>query len=1331
MKLFFFFWILFYIPLHAQIVINEVSSSNHYILQDEDGDYPDWIELYNPSEESVNLLNWGLSDSRSNQNWTFPDLTIPAKSYFLVFASGKDKKLISNEPTLNHWETVIFEDDEWSYFIGNSEPDLDWMKLNFNGTSWKKGMGGFGYGDNDDRTTVPDPTLSVFYRIEFNVSQANKIVNSILSMDYDDSFIAYLNGVEMARSNINGTDVKFNTLAVTDHEALIYAGSKPESFEINKELLQSVLKDGKNVLAIQIHNVSASSSDLSGRTWFHFGISTSEKLFRNNPSWFDGTVINGKSKNLHTDFKLKANEILVLYNSQGILQDSIRIDARFMNTRVRIPDGESWCLTDTPSPMQSNGIICRNNYSSKPQLNMKSGFYQSPINLLVVGSNCHYTLDGSDPDLTSPVYKNSIDIVKTSVVKLRCFEANLLPSEIVTASYFINQNSELPVLSISSAPRNLFNDGTNGPAVYDKARGFTQSEKTFCHLEYFDKNKALLFQENASLIPVGNYSLDFGQKSLQFVFDEDWGAVNEEVPSIFILDKPQLKSIHGFRIRNLDDDASSTRMRCVLANRMGNVTHAASGAYQNVAVYINGNYWGHYASREMLDKYFMRDNYAANPDSVNLIKTSYSIKPDYFPEEGSEKSFFELSDFIINSDLSKEKDYNSVVDKIDVENWVDYFINEIYNNNQDWFPSEYFNNTRLAECSNPKVKWKFILWDMGISQGNYASVYDDLLTNCLDNPKIPNRYSAMMKSLLRNEKFKIYFINRFADVLNEIWKNSKLIQMIDSNANELASEIQKNNYRWGSVDSLSWRSNIRALKQFHMQRPGIQLNQIQNYFKLVKQVELNLDVNPKGAGVIKISTIIPDSLPWKGIYFNGNPVQITAIANPGYQFTHWTANKVIKDSLSFTMQIDVANNALFKANFSGTPQMADLEFSEVNYNSDSTISSGDWVELHNLMNVDLDISDFTIHDNQIANSYKFPVGTMIKKNDYLVVCSDIEKFKLRHPLVKNFVGSVPFNLNNEGENIVVLDRAGSPVFSMSYSDTLDWPCAAAGNGRTLELKAARVNPNLPESWFDGCMGGSPGTAYKACVQNLIVSEINYKSSPAKDAGDWVELYNNSNDIINISDYQISDIRSNYYTIPSNTSLNVNEYLVIAQDITKFKSQFPKVQNLLGSTQFGFDGNGDVIRIYNNIGELLFSICYDDTDPFPKGADGRGYTLELKDYNGNVNDGNNWFQGCLGGSPGKIYDPSCGTTGINNSFYESVKIIPNPTHESFKIEMNREGEISQYSLINSIGCNVLSKNIEGVSRSEIVQTDNIPSGIYTLNFKVKDGTFSSVRILIVH
>jgi hypothetical protein len=187
--------------------------------------------------------------------------------------------------SVNHWETVVYNDDVWKYFIGISEPPADWRSLSFDDTSWSQGTGGFGYGDNDDNTIIPT-CLSVYLRIRFNVIDTGKISSALLDIDYDDAFVAYLNDVEIARVGISGVHPAYNQTG-NDHEAAMYRGGLPESFLIEKKKLDLCLTDGENILAVQVHNGSATSSDLTSNIFFSFGISDTTHYYRTPPPWFN------------------------------------------------------------------------------------------------------------------------------------------------------------------------------------------------------------------------------------------------------------------------------------------------------------------------------------------------------------------------------------------------------------------------------------------------------------------------------------------------------------------------------------------------------------------------------------------------------------------------------------------------------------------------------------------------------------------------------------------------------------------------------------------------------------------------------------------------------------------------------------------------------------------------------------------------------------------------------------------------------------------------------------------------------------------------------------
>jgi len=207
------------------------------------------------------------------------------KVSFLIFLYMSLLFTVVNSQSVNHWETAVFNIDTWRYYVGTSEPPSEWRSLSFNDSGWSQGTGGFGYGDNDDNTIIQQ-VVSVFIRSKFNVPDTALIAKALLSMDYDDAFVAYLNNVEIGRAGISGTNPVYDQVGV-DHEAKLYAGGKPESFEIDKAKLKSCLVPGENVLAIQIHNSSTTSSDLSSNAWLSFGILNSSNIFRAVPSWFE------------------------------------------------------------------------------------------------------------------------------------------------------------------------------------------------------------------------------------------------------------------------------------------------------------------------------------------------------------------------------------------------------------------------------------------------------------------------------------------------------------------------------------------------------------------------------------------------------------------------------------------------------------------------------------------------------------------------------------------------------------------------------------------------------------------------------------------------------------------------------------------------------------------------------------------------------------------------------------------------------------------------------------------------------------------------------------
>ncbi|MDX1628805.1 MAG: hypothetical protein R3345_08910, partial [Fulvivirga sp.] len=195
---------------------------------------------------------------------------------------------------IDHWESVVPEGAEFSYTLPSTEPAAAWKESGFDDSNWSIGAASIGYGDDDDATVI-SATASVYLRKVFNIVDLSAIEQVILHMDFDDGFVAYLNGVEIARANMSGNPPAFDQLSDGLHEALLYQGIVPEHFEIDAALLNQ----GENILAVQVHNQSLNSSDLTAMPVLSLGINNTSNDYFPTPDWFNyRTPVNFESSNL-------------------------------------------------------------------------------------------------------------------------------------------------------------------------------------------------------------------------------------------------------------------------------------------------------------------------------------------------------------------------------------------------------------------------------------------------------------------------------------------------------------------------------------------------------------------------------------------------------------------------------------------------------------------------------------------------------------------------------------------------------------------------------------------------------------------------------------------------------------------------------------------------------------------------------------------------------------------------------------------------------------------------------------------------------------------------
>lgn len=170
--------------------------------------------------------------------------------------------LLWTNPVLATTWVMVQQGTALSYFKGYSTPSPNWTTVGFTeDQDWTASASGFGigYADGDDATVLSDMSgnyLTVYVRSHFTLgSEASSITHLELEAVFDDGFVAYLNGTEIARSNVPAGVLQASDAASSGHEA----SDGPETFVVPTNLLVQ----GDNVLSVEVHNVSLSSSDLS------------------------------------------------------------------------------------------------------------------------------------------------------------------------------------------------------------------------------------------------------------------------------------------------------------------------------------------------------------------------------------------------------------------------------------------------------------------------------------------------------------------------------------------------------------------------------------------------------------------------------------------------------------------------------------------------------------------------------------------------------------------------------------------------------------------------------------------------------------------------------------------------------------------------------------------------------------------------------------------------------------------------------------------------------------------------------------------------------------
>lgn len=589
-------------------------------------------------------------------------------------------------------------------------------------------------------------------------------------------------------------------------------------------------------------------------------------------------------------------------------------------------------------PGQTQGILLQDSISTKVYENPIpiEDYENKPNDLAMKSSTWHFL----------PDYLPQFNLKKSTVVRAKAV-VNGLSSETITHCYFVSANNsfdhDLPILSVNIDKSDLFdynngiytagqdfdiwrnsfpNTPVNGHRPANYRRAGLPTEK-IANITYIDNGQTVLSQ-NVGVRIHGGVSRARRNKTLRIYARAVYDMNNT-------LDYPFFgtgndNSFKRLITRNSGNDAYMTFFRDALMQKTLKHMKFDVQDYQPIVTYLNGEYWGMANIRERYDKHYIKRYYGIDENELDFLDRNADVK------EGSNTHFLNMRSFISSNDMSDNANFNQVQELMDVENYADYVIGNIFVRNTDWPGNNirYFRKqTAQYEPSAPyghDGRWRWLMFDTDHGFG-YAGHPNSYMHNTLafatttNGPGWPNPpwSTVITRELLKNIDYRNYFVNRFADMLNTAFLPQRTLNLMDSISQLYSNEISYHSDRWNVMED--WEDQIEIIEEFLLERPFYQWQHILSYFQLDGTFTIDIDVSDASHGFVEVNTIeihpstvgVPNQpYPWNGDYFQNIPIQLKAIPEPGYTFSHWSGDYAGTDA---EITIDSDTNVQIVAHF--------------------------------------------------------------------------------------------------------------------------------------------------------------------------------------------------------------------------------------------------------------------------------------------------------------------------------------------------------------------------------------------------------------------------------
>ena len=898
---------------NSPVFFSEVSPSNAN-FKDNDGNDPGWVEFYNSSDAPVSLKGFALTNDLTDpRRWVFGNATVPAKSYMIVFLSGKSyADYILPSDSLNLMGSDCSSESAAGGMGGMNFPGMG---------NWGGNPGGAG-GNTSGNNVENLPGKSSLCFNEGGANQMGAVMKVAQGGDYS-RVVIKANGTNLGKVNqlvVRGFITKNHKIRVNfkEGDSLSNWGGKN-------------LRGTGDISSVFYVRLDDNAKDLNRNKVTASTFATETQGSESTTIQVTSYIARNRGHEPHASFKVdKDGGALYFMNAEGAMLDSVRFGA--------VPTGASWSRDGAgkwgfaaPSPYGNTSGEVFAEQVQVAEVNIPpSGFYSSAVTATFpAGTRCEQ--GGKEPNANSPAVQ-TMNISATTVLRCRAYVGGSYPSEEINRTYVFEQQPSLAAIFVTTDPLSMFSPDSglymtgNGASMMDPKKGanFWSNRELPVYVEMFEpgKPKTPAFGIMGDYKITGQYSRAKQKKSFAITMREEYG--DKRLKYTLFPDYPELKKFKAFSLRNFGNNSGDDYVRDRLGTSM---TEGLGVDYQRgryVIVYYNGKYYGIHDLRERNNEYYYETKYGYDPNDIDLLETSASGTDE--ASAGSSADYKAMIEWLRSNSLSSDANYKKIADQIDIDNYINYMQTEMFLNNSDW-PH---NNIKKWRVASQKTKWKWFLYDTDFGFGVSYNTQTGNVFNYVTNANGTNNggmggfnfgdfgggmggdfgggmggnwggnmggqqpqmavgastsvHTILMIRLLENEGFKNAFINRFSVLLSMNFSAERILKRINELQSQVESEMARDQEFWG-YNASSMSNNLETIKNFAQSRQAKIRQEMESYFSLSGTANMTLSV--QGSGTILVDGLPLDQSTMQLTFYTGVPVTLTAKGGTGV-FTGWS-----------------------------------------------------------------------------------------------------------------------------------------------------------------------------------------------------------------------------------------------------------------------------------------------------------------------------------------------------------------------------------------------------------------------------------------------------------